>query len=58
MSSMYTITPGIPDSRLSIARWKIPGADEIPKGRWLKQNNPQRVLMTVNCLDSSSNFNR
>ena len=38
--SIQSLQEFLTASRLSIARWKIPGADEIPKGRWLKWNNP------------------
>ena len=30
---MKTLTPGIPCNKVPMVFWKIPGADEIPKGK-------------------------
>ena len=35
MSSIYTVTPGIPCNMVSIARWNIAGAEAMLKGRRL-----------------------
>ena len=55
MWSKYTTTSLTPCSRLSITRWKIHGADEIPNGKRVYWNNPLWVLTTTYSLESSSN---
>ena len=56
MSSIKQITPSKPSKAKLIRFWNNSGADEIPKGKRLKQNLPKGVMNVVNkedCFESS-----
>ena len=55
ISSMYTDTPSWSRSRSLIMRWKISGADVMPKGNRLKQKRPYGVMNVVSFWLCSSN---
>jgi len=56
ISSMKTLTPGIPRNKVSMVFWKIPEADEIPKGNWVKRKRPLWVLMMTNFWEWASSL--
>lgn len=53
MLSVLITTHGIPFNKLSMALWKISGADNIPYDNWLYWYNPFWVLIVVNFVQSS-----
>ena len=52
MSSIIHATPSRPSRVCCIFFWKCSGADEIPKGKRLKQCLPNGVMNVVRALDS------
>ena len=52
ISSKYPLTCLSPFSKLSMTRWKMAGADVMPKHNLLYWNNPRWALIVVYGLDS------
>ena len=52
ISSMREVTPSRPSWAMDMRHWKSSGAEEIPKGRRLKQNIPYGVINVVKWANS------